>query len=255
MRGRWVLVNGASLHELTSLVPASRFGALLSQTRTRLGMTLSGLATHSGGRFDIDHLRAAERGRLRASELSVARLCVLYGIGARQLPSLTAWTVALEPDVAPAPAVQSRSVGVAALAAALSDGPQFSPRDWAASAIWYLDELLDLRLFDARWPRRFERDAVVALGLGPLEIPAFVKVKRREDPHAWADRRRQLAARLFVPAAGIQLGRLGGGSLVLRPSGASEGSPTLSMPSNVSVRDWRLDLDARQDPRHVSRHA
>ena len=247
-------MNGASLHELTSLVPAFRFGSLLAQSRARNGLGIAALAAGSGGRFDAEHLRAAERGRLRASELSVARLCVLYRVGEKRLPPLSTWEVALEADASPAPAIASRSIGVAALAAALSDGHHFSPRDWAASAIWYLDELLDLRLFDARWPRRFEAGAVDALGLGPLEIPAFVKVKRREDPHAWSQRRRELAARMFVPGAGIQLGRLSGGSLVLRPT-SSATAPNQPMPSSTSVRDWRLDLDARQSAARRTRQA
>lgn len=239
------MVIGSSLHELTSLVPAGRFGSLLAQTRARRGLGLASLAAGSGGRFDVEHLSAAERGRLKASELSVARLCVLYGIGAKRLPALSTWSVALEPESAPTPAAAQRSVGVEALAAALSDGHQFSPRDWAVSAIWYLDELLDLHLFDSRWPRRFDAAAISALGLGPLEIPAFVKVKRREDPHAWHQRRRSLAARLFVPGAGIQLGFVDAGAIVLRPGSTTVSANSDLMPPTVSVRDWRLDLDGK----------
>ncbi len=198
-----------------SLVPAQRFGALLSARRTQQGLHLSALARASAGQFLPDQLADAERGDARLSDEEIEALASLYSI--RPRPWSTGAPVELLLD--------RTSISIA------SDQrlEHFAPED-------LLIRYLGLTLVSGIGLGRSVEDLsplAEALGQGMSqtsdslrEIVATASAKLV----ATADR---LAQRVIVPNAGILVGYCPAGSLVLTrssagadllPAGAATGS-------------------------------
>lgn len=68
-----------------SLIPKSRFGALLSSKRRSSGLDFQQLAVDSLGRFTVRDLQEVERGRFQIDDDAAAKVAELYGLSAGNL--------------------------------------------------------------------------------------------------------------------------------------------------------------------------
>lgn len=206
-----------------SLIPKSRFGALLSSKRRNSGFDFQQLAIDSLGRFTVRELQEIERGRFQLDDDAALRVAELYGLSAGNLvPDRKELVVDYD----------NQFIDTSGDTMALGDVQSMDV------LVRYLSLVYKMRRVEPGTPLMFRSNDIDTLS-SVLEISSEVIAEALEGLIAsHAPQLHRMAAevdsQLVVPGAGVLVAPLAAGSLVLVGSTYSSRWPQPASTEEVS---------------------
>jgi hypothetical protein len=217
----------------TSLIPASRFGQVLSEARVQADRSVEQLAGQSQGQFTALDLRAIEDGHEVLTERRLALVAGLYGVDVDELrPSRAQLVIDLNAGTV---AAGDRS--------ARFDPPAEEPADVTPEVLTqYLSLVYAMRDIEPGTPiplRDLDIEVLCqALDQGAFDIERELHALMAETAPL-ARRTRSLRRRLVVPAAGVLVAATAIGTLVFvqrqEDTTAPASTPAVSPPATTDV--------------------
>lgn len=221
-------VTTATRLDTLTLVPAARFGRLLTDTRAWAGASLADVAAVTEGRFDVAGLAEVEAGLRSLLDTEVDVLLAAYGLDLAAPPPRRTRLVVdpLEGSVA---VVSAGAIVSLSRRGGRAAGPAVDVLSR------YLGLVYTLRRVAPGTPiplRQADLDVLAdALRLDPTTVEERLGKLMGNPSDAVGRRARRFARRRMVPAAGILVATTSGGSLVLeqrpddRPGAVLHGDP------------------------------
>ena len=198
-----------SAFDQLSLVPPRRFGQVLTTARESAGLTTLDMCERAGGLYTVDQLEAFERGAATITDADIAQLTDMYEVARGGFTSERSELII---DLAEG-FIASGDEAVAV------ESERFAKPDPEDVLGRYLSLIYTLRTLPPGTPIPLRVDDIAtladALQLSGDEVELRLSTLMRNRDDALGLRARLLRKEMMVPSAGVLVGTVSTGSLVL----------------------------------------